>query len=249
MLIMLLIFSRLTFAQEDMSAERYCFATEAEAQSIESKFNGIKVPSDNVARDQKCMTVQMRPHRRELIQRFVLSVAPHAKVEFSSEESRKDPCQIKVEKEKSKVMKAVTYNLDGRPIVSADDQTSASTDTMYIQTLKEFNLTVDQDEVNGQCRYITQNKYEITLEVRKNLKPIFPGTLPPGTILVGVQPPPNQETMVLKTQLQLNRGDRVEIGSVIKDLKNKDRKVDINPTLKVENTDGAATELVYLSLQ
>jgi hypothetical protein len=120
---------------------------------------------------------------------------------------------------------------------------------MDIQTLKDFELTVDQDQVKGTCRYINQNRYEIALEVRKNIKPIVPVALPPGTIVVLNQAPPDQETSVIQTQIQLSRGERIELGGVIKKANGKDRTVNIKPEFNIETSDHNSTEKVFLSLQ
>jgi hypothetical protein len=87
------------------------------------------------------------------------------------------------------------------------------------------------------------------LEVKKNLKPTVPVNLPPGTIVVLKQPPPDQETMSLKTELQLNRGDRIEIGQLVRDLKDKGHTITINPSVTIETKDQVGSEKVFLSLQ
>lgn len=244
---MLLLFSGLVFA-EDMSSEKYCF--NSSPQAAHKKISAILVPSDVVTVDENCLVIQMRPHRRELIQKYVLSSIPGASVSFSSEDLRREPCKLKVEKIKKKTAVNTDVGLNNQiPSVSRTDSLSTENETMDIQTLKDFELSVDQSQIKGTCRYINQNRYEISLEVRKNPKPIVPVNLPPGTIVVLNQPPPDQQTSVLQTQIQLSRGERIDLGGVIKNTTGKGHNVDINPSLNIETSDQDSTEKVFLSLQ
>ncbi|WPU66016.1 hypothetical protein [Peredibacter starrii] len=240
----LLLFSLQAFAS-DPASEKYCFGSPAESSTAREKFRAIQVPSDQLTMDGKCFTIQMSEHRHELIQRFIRSSFPNVSISFSSEDVRRDPCQLKVEKEKSKHLDSTQVGLD---VLNQSTSTTNGSDVLKIQTLKDFNLTVDQDEIKGRCRFINPNRYEISLEVRKNPKPIVPVNLPPGTIVALNNPPPDQETSMLSTTLQLNRGERIEIGSIVKNLRDKGHDVSINPELKVETSSQSASEKVFLSV-
>lgn len=247
MVILLLLFTNLALA-DDMSSEKYCFS--GSVQSAQKKVTAIQVPSDVVTVDGNCLVIQMRPHRRELIQKYILSSIPGASVAFSSEDFRREPCKLKVERTKKKASDTTEVGLNGGG-ANASQATSSGTqtETMDIQTLKDFELTVDQSQVKGTCRFINQNRYEISLEVRKNPKPIVPVTLPPGTIVIMNQAPSDQETSVIQTQIQLRRGDRIDLGGVVKKADGKNHAVDIKPELKLETSDQEAFESVFLSLQ
>lgn len=249
MIITLLLFSFLAQAEE-MSSEKYCFSSPMQSSSAKQKLSAIQVPSDTVTIDDNCLVVQMRPHRRELIQRFILSSFPGTAVSFSSEDVQREPCKLKVEKVKVKTADDLNAGVNQQGIsLNKTDTNGAATETMQIQTIKDFELAVDQDEIKGTCRYLNSNRYEISLTVRKNPKPIVPVGLPPGTIVVLNQPPADQETMVLQTQLQLSRGEKIDIGGVVKDLKFKNKSVDVKPDLNYETTGQTSSEKVWLSLQ
>lgn len=248
MLIFLLFFN---IAQaQDMSSERYCFSSANAALVARQKFAGIQVPSDVVTVDESCLTIQMRPHRRELIQRYILSISPQVNISFSSEDIKRDPCLLKVEKIKSTNSQEVSAGIGRKNFNLAEENLKAhQSETMSIQTLDKFELTVDQDQILGNCRLITPNRYEIQLEVSKLVKPIVNAPLPPNSVIVLNTPPPDQETMKLSTQLILNKGDRIEIGSVIKDLKDKQRDIGLSNGANASATKGKKTEQVFLSLQ
>ncbi|MBA2404150.1 MAG: hypothetical protein H0V66_05215, partial [Bdellovibrionales bacterium] len=119
-----------------------------------------------------------------------------------------------------------------------------------IQTLREFELTVNQDVVKGECRAINPTRYEITLEVRKEAIPLIP-PVPAGTIVVvpAAQAMRVQETSRLQTTLQLNNGERIEIGSVVRNLTNGTSNLDINSGAAIEKTTGLQNEKVFLSIE
>ena len=248
MLICLLLFSLWSHA-EDFSSERYCFANTREALSAENKFLGIKVSSDTLTRDGNCFTVQMAPHRRELIQRFIMASSPSVQVAFSSAEIKRDPCKLKVEKERTELVSNNNVSLDQSPNIEAVTKQSSTKETFLIQTLKEFELTVNQDQIKGECRYITPTRYEVSLEVRKNPRPIYPESLPPGPVVMLNEMPQNQKTSVLRTVIQLHQGDRIDLGSVVQKLKDDSHSADVKPELKVEADSQNIAEKVFLGLE
>lgn len=192
----------------------------------------------------------MRPHRRELIQRFILSVYPETKISFSSAEIKRDPCLLKVEKIKTQNAKEISIGANGEQIFANETAiTATGSDTMEIQTLKEFQLTVNQDEIKGECRLINPRRYEISITVAKSPKPIVPANIPPGTIVVLNNPPPPQETMTLQTQLQLDLGQKVELGEIVKNLRDKNHRVDASPAAEFGTEQNTSVEKVFLSIQ
>lgn len=232
MLIMLILFS-LTAKASEIASEKYCFSSPTQGLEARVKFKAIQVPADTVTMDGRCFTIQMGDHRHELIQRFIRSSYPNVNITFSSKDLRREPCKLKVEKEISKESESLQLGTTLRQT----ETLGKSHDEMKIQTLKEFSLVVNQDEIKGLCRYITPDRYEITIEVRKNPKPTY----------FGYQPS-DQETSTLQTVLQLNRGSKIEMGSTIKELRNKGHDVSIEPNLKIEASSQLASEKIFLSL-
>lgn len=235
MTILLLLFSFLVLAEENDS-EKYCFSTAEEGLTAKHKFKAVQIPSDQVTQDENCLIIQMRPHRREIIQRYILSSFPHASISFSSASITREPCLLKVEKEK--INKSTNLSVINQQL-SAQKEQGATTEVMQIQTLKEFAFTVDQDEIKGSCRFINSNRYEISIEVRKNAKLPIAGNLPP----------PDQETMTLQTVLQLTRGEKIELGSIVRNLKHKDGQIDLTPKIEIGSMNQQETEKVFLSFQ
>lgn len=210
----------------------------------------IQVPSDVVNLDDNCVVIQMRHHRRELIQRFMIQNFPDLTIAFSSEDIRRSPCKLKIETEKNKTTENLNIDFEKN---SADviriDTKAVEKDEMMIETLSDFEFTVNQDNIEGSCRYITADRYEISLKVSKNSRPLVQENLPTGTVVIINQPLPDKETLKLKTILQLNRGDRILVGDVLKSLRDGQNKMDIKPAVSYETSGQNSFEKVFLSLQ
>lgn len=248
MFIWLLFLSLTTLAQEN-AVEEYCFISSTRMASVLNKTRFILVPADKVQSDKNCFTVNTPEHRRELIQSYIRRLDPSVAIGFSSAELRREHCHIKVEKIKNLKRDTTTGSIttDKSIDASTEQQRGESKDVSTIQTIKEFELTVNQDSILGECRAITPDRYEIKIQVKKEARPLLP-PVPPGTVVVvpDAKIPPPQETSNLTTTVQLTRGQKMELGTVVKDLKNDGRKIDINSGAGIENTEGAETEKVFL---
>ncbi len=247
MLLWHLLFISMLFAQEN-SVERYCYSSPAEMKANLQRARPVFVPADQVTEDGACLVVQMRAHRRELIQSYLRGLNHQVAISFSSAEIKRDPCRIKVEKIRELDAQKTRGEINSQSgVLESTTVKSNSVDTMQIVTLNDFELSVNFEGIKGQCRLITPTRYEISLEVKKDLRPLAP----PGTIVIlrPDQLPPPQQTSSLRTSLQLNQGDRIEIGSLIRDLKNKNAEIEIDPSAKAAIDSGANTEKVFLSLE
>lgn len=248
MFIILLITLSAAFA-EDYSVEKYCFSSSQRSSGVLKKIGPILLPTDSVTTDENCLVIKMQSHRRELIQRFVSSIEPEVKIQFSSDDIRREPCLLTLEKIKEKNQKLVQVNVGEIRSADASDSVSVEKETVHIQTLKNFEFSINQDQVKGSCRYINSNRYEISLEVIRKPKQIIPEELPPGSVVFINNSPQNERTMGLQTQIQLNRDQKIELGGIIKDLENKKGKVDLSPSANAHLNQESGSERVYLSLQ
>lgn len=240
----------LAFAQDDeLQIETYCFSSETARAGTEKKLGSILVPSDKIEAEKNCFTLQMRPHRRELLQNYIRNLDSGVNITFSSAETKREPCQLQVEKIRLRKNTNTSVQVSEKPDASAGQQDESARDVMHIQTLNKFSFVVSQDAIEGNCRYINKDLYEITINARRDPKPIIPSYLPPGTVVVIQTPPPAEKTLNVTTTLQLRRGERTEIGSIVKNLRKKDQKLDVKPEAQFENGDQTEEEKVFLSFQ
>jgi hypothetical protein len=242
------LFLSLAFA-DDFSVEEFCFSSPNHMESTLSKAKLILVPSDEISRNGPCVSIKARSHRRDLVQSYIRNLDPNVRVQFSTAELRRSLCELKVEKIRNLNSTNTEVTINNSGTVSTTKNESESKETSEIKTTGAFELTVNQDVIIGKCTYVTANRYDIELEVRKDPKPLIPGVAPGTTvILTNPMPPPDQQTSKLVTTLQLSSGQRVEIGSVVKDLRDKKTQADISPELSHESRDGMSQEKVFLSI-
>jgi hypothetical protein len=239
-----ILFLTFAFAQEDLAIETYCFSSPESRARVEKKLSYILVPSDQIESDKSCFTLQMRPHRRELLQNYVRSVESEVNITYSSAEIKREPCLIKVEKMRVKKNTNSNITISQTPDATAGQLDESAKDIMEIQTLGPFSLVVSQDAIEGSCRFINKDVYELSINARRDLKHSVPASL-----VVIPTPPPAERTLNVKTTIQLRRGDRTEIGSIIKELRKKNQITDVSPEVHSGMVEQTEDEKVFLSFQ
>lgn len=251
MIWLLLTLSALSLAQEN-AVEEYCFSSPIRRQEVATKLQFILVPVDKLQPDKNCFTISTPGHRRELIQNYVRRIEPAVSIAFSSAELRREHCQLKVEKVKNLEQTTLSGDVQTDKSISVGTEQSkrAAVEFSTIKTMKEFELKVNQDSIKGECRFITPIRYEITISVLKEARPILP-PLPEGTVVVvpDAKIPPPQETAALTTTVQLNQGERLELGSIVKNLTNSAHQVDLKTGAAGQQTSGQETEKIFLSIE
>jgi hypothetical protein len=232
----------------DLSVERFCFPSERRAQQVADQVKILLLPADRLQVEAACFSVQTPEHRRELVQSYIRNIEPQVKLSFSSAENQREPCRLRVEKEKKLNQTNQQIGLGpGSSKAAVVSNEKVGREVFQIQTQREFALQVDQDQLLGQCRYINASTYQIDLEVRKVAPPITP-PLPAGSVVVISMPagPPVHETMLLRTSLQLQQGERIELGAIIRDLARQHRKLSAASGLEQEQQSGSSSDKVFL---
>lgn len=232
---------------DTQAVEKYCFSSIPRMERAYSELLPITLPTDQVLKKMNCLLVATKPHRRELFQKYLRSVDPSFKISFSSAETTRDPCLLKIEKIKVSQAKKQSGELSEQPTFQVSNAQGKGNEVFHVKTLRDFHLSVDQDSIQGECRYITPDRYEITLRVKKEAKPLMP-PVPAGSVVIITTPPPDQKTMNLETQLQLQRGNRIEIGSIVTKLKDDNHEIDASRKAEMIEQNINATEKVFLSL-
>lgn len=231
------------------SVEEFCFSSTTRMKQSLPRLKFILVPADKLQENGSCLTVSAAPHRRELIQNYARKIDSSVQISFSSVSVNPEPCRIKVEKIKSKNLRTSSVGVTGELGAAAETAESDQKikEVSSILTLKNFELSVNEDTVKGTCRVLNSERYSIDLEVAKIARPLLP-PVPPNTVVIipAAQFPKVQETSRLVTSLEISRGQRVEIGSVVKELKEKNKNADISSGGNLESSEGAGFEKIYL---
>ena len=198
----------------------------------------ILVPSDVLQRDNLCFTISMKPHRRELIQSFIRGVQPEVQIAFSTDALKKDPCRLKIEKEKTALAEVANVSLNQELNAVSVNSQSLQKETMQIQTMGDFELKYNQEVVQGNCRHITPERYSIRIEVRKDPLPVYAHTIPS----------PDQQTSKLQTTVELHKGERIDLGGIVSTLKSQNHDVNLKPQVEFTHAQKSSNEKVFLSI-
>jgi len=242
---MLLWLIFLTLSSYSQTIEKYCFQSEQKKSAVIKSLSPLLLPKDRLSSEGSCFTLTTEAHRRELLLRYVLNQDPSARIDFSSEELRRDPCKLKVEKIRQGSGQQTDLSLRQ---ANARQERSNGSEISKIQTLGDFELTLNQSVIQGHCRAITPSRYEIKLEVRKDPKPFYPPVSPGVIVIINGNPPPPQETAKLQTTIQLNRGERIQLGSVDQSGESEKKEIDLSPRIGAGITQKNQSEEIYLSI-
>jgi hypothetical protein len=107
---------------------------------MKQKLLPILIATDFVSENEDCLWVQMKEHRRELIQRYILVTHPNTKISFSSAEIRRDLCQLKVEKKRTTQNERITVGANAKEII-ASQSTSIEGETRDYSSAEKVSQT------------------------------------------------------------------------------------------------------------
>lgn len=251
-LIIPLLFITFQSQAQNIVVETYCFSSLPDSTKAQKSAQYLMLPSDRTEPKGECFSLFTTEARRELIQKYLHNSYPQMTVSYSSaEKSAQDLCSMKVEKIKTQNVfrtKAQIMALGG---ASTGQTTSESKEVSQIKALSgaSFVLQVDQQKIEGKCRYINSTKYEIEFSMEFIPHPILPPA-PEGTIVIVQNPPPAeiQQGTSLKTTVQLSQGEKLEIGNIVKDLEQKAHEASLIPKLSYEKNEGQSQEKIFLQI-
>jgi len=238
------LLSRLVFAQ-DLAIQEYCFDSTQRLADITKRMKIVLLPSDQMRTDGTCLTVRSSEHRRELIEKYLLHLAPEARITFSSAPPTKNLCSIQLERitEQKDSTQEAAINSD-KLTLQASAKNNQQTETSQIKTIDVFEFIYEQKQFKGKCRYINANLYELDFEI-KNV-PIPPVVTYGNSNQLAPQPP--SSAIQAKMAVKLARGERVEVGQVLKNLKEQENTINSSPSFEAQKTKRFKTEILYLSI-
>lgn len=222
--------------------ERYCFSSQAEISKAKTSLENIKAPVDTISREDNCVVVTTSERRREIIQKYLLKLYPNVNIAFSSEDSIKEECNLRVEKEtkstedntRLKVKK--TVNFGNTKITNSKKEIS----TIKVLSGKEFELSQNEETLFGKCRYQSQDRYEIEFSMLFIPRPVNP--YDPSTFK-------QKEGESVSTTVSLTRGQKMNIASIKTKLQDEASKKALQPAFGFSKSAGGKTTTVYLMME
>lgn len=247
-----LLLTKAVFAQ-DLVVETYCFASPSDSQKAQQSAKYMMLPSDRIEPEGSCFSLFTTDTRRELIQKYLLSRYPKMRIDYSSVERRaSETCDLQVEKEKKENTKSSHVYSGTLPGASLGHGHSSAKEVSQIKALSgaPFELLVDQQKITGKCHYINPTRYEIEFSMKFIPKPLIP-PVPEGTIVVvkNLPPPEDQKGTNLSTTIQITKGERIEVGSIVKKLTDEGNAVSLIPQIDIKQSEKDSVEKIYLSVK
>lgn len=238
------------FAQ-DIQVETYCFSSVTESLKAQSSARYLMTSQDKIEDKNECFSLFTSNTRRELIQKYLLQNYPNMKVSFSSEErSAAETCHIQVERIKNSNTERSSFSLKKAPGIEKTNSQGKETSQIKVLSGAPFELRVDQQKIEGECLYITPNRYEITFSMKFIPRPLLPPVPEGVTVVIQNPPPPETQTGTnLSTSVQLLKGQRIEMASIVKDLNDKAQSASLVPEFRYEKSEGVQEEKIYLGLE
>lgn len=233
----------------DRQIESLCFPSNAESSKAAQDLAFILVKDvDSILQDDACLNIAFDSSRRELFNRWVRQKYPNAKTTFSSEPTEVKRCEIKVQKITQKIETTNSAKVRKSFSVSQNSGNTSQTEVqkIVVSSGNHASLFVDQTLLKIFCQYKTQNNYQLKFEMVFVPRVPPPIIAPPGTIVIA-PPPPDQSGTSITTEIDITRGQVINIGQIVKDLNSKNHSIS-NQSGQIGVTSGSDVTTWLLSI-
>lgn len=245
-ILVLSVFLALT-ARAAPSLERLCFPSVMEAQKGQAIIQQILAKAVDVATlEANCVNVMIDENRVELLDRWVATRLPLAKKTFSASSAPRPECDLLVTKisKKDQQNKQAGVRKNGF-IVSVDTGDNENREENFIKVLSggTAKLKVDESELEITC-VVKGSNYHLKFAMLFVPRPLIPPNtqLPPGSVIViNAPPPPDTSGSSLQTEVEVQKGQEINLGQITRDLRNKQKELDISPSANLNTTSGTET--------
>jgi hypothetical protein len=239
----------LTPAQSQTALERLCFASAVEAQKAVPIVSTVLVKGvDSVELEADCLNIHVAPARGEVFQRWIKARLPHAQLAFSTLSAPKKECDMLAERVTTKVSNGQNALVNSQGINLQDGQSKGSEVQQHVLKVTSGSpgsISMDGTEFTVICTELSEGSYR--LKFSHKYTPRTTPTIVNGQLVQipesGAHPPS------ASSEIEVSRGQRVDIGSIKKDLRDKDKSVGIPTGLDYQQTDGAITTQWFLTVR
>ncbi|MCE3012738.1 MAG: hypothetical protein LW878_06690 [Proteobacteria bacterium] len=248
----MLIFIFATLALATQQVEKFCFASKMEALKAQGQIEFILIKNqDKTLLEEDCLTVAVGQERVELVQRWIKSHYPAARLSFSSSSPSTEECRLKFKKLSRTQLKSQGAGLNQQRVnVQAGVQMDEAQDIRMIRTLsgKKAVLELDRFRLSFICTYHSSQSY--TLEIKGETIPLPPRITSTTVTAYGATQTietPAQNIQTIESTLSLRKNEEINLGQIFKNLDNKSSDLNLqNPSLASQ--EGESIEQWFVSL-
>lgn len=234
-------------ALAERSLERFCFPSTIEAQKGHAIIQQILAKGvDEATLEASCVNVLIDQNRVELLDRWVATRLPQARKTFSASSAPRPECDMLVTKisKKDETNKQAGVRNNGF-IVSVDSGENENREENFIKVLSggTAKLKVDESELEITC-VVKGSSYHLKFAMLYVPRPLIPPNtqLPPGSVIVvNAPPPPDKSGSSLQTEVEVQKGQEINLGQITRDLRNNQKELDISPSAQMNSKAGTET--------
>ena len=246
---LILFFATLALATQQV--EKFCFASKMEALKAQGQIEFILIKNqDKTLLEEDCLTVAVGQERVELVQRWIKSHYPAARLSFSSSSPSTEECRLKFKKLSRSQLNSQAAGLNQQRVnVQAGVQIDEAQDIRMIRTLsgKKSVLELDRFRLSFICTYHSSQSY--TLEIKGETIPLPARTTTTVTNFGATQTTeiPAQNLQTIESTLSLRKNEEINLGQIFKNLDSKNKDLNLqNPSLS--NQEGESIDQWFVSL-
>ena len=228
--------------------QAYCFKKVTDVNSVKSHLSSLLAPKDKVNVVSNCLHVTTEPIRINLY-RKIISMKYKVISDYQINDdgtvtqsfpSSSEMCRIETLK--------IIHSKDKRNDVQVGRQNKLSqTDGKGEEVIKGSMmltvglpsvLNVDQENIELTCSRLANNNYQLRFRLSSTIQRDFQGRI------IG-----KNSSSSIDSTVNVTKGQKINVGSIVKDLKNKNKNVSINNGLKLSKTKGKKTIDYYLTIR
>lgn len=240
-----------TLAMATQQVEKFCFASKMEALKAQGQIEFILIKNqDKTLLEEDCLTVAVGQERVELVQRWIKSHYPAARLSFSSSSPSTEECRLKFKKLSRTQLNSQGAGLNQQRVnVQAGVQIDEAQDIRMIRTLsgKKAVLELDRFRLSFICTYHSSQSY--TLEIKGETIPLPARTTTTVTAFGATQTTetPAQNLKTIESTISLRKNEEINLGQIFKNLDNKNTDLNLkNPNFA--NQTGESIDQWFVSL-
>lgn len=223
----------LTFA-EDSTVSSYCFNHKIDLTAALNDFSFLKLPSEKSRLQNHCFEIISSVKRADFYNRyFKRKYAQKVKIDhLAHTNSNQESCRIQIEKRGQSNNQVRDITLGNKARVQDH--------SVLGQVISRQEILVSQGK-KGSFDYLGK-KVEVTCKIIGQLAHIQLETKRSSHLVTR-----GQDELDLSTSLSLNRGQKIEVGSVLKKIDSKGRQINIPAKIGGKSRSGYLNQKVYLS--
>ncbi|MCR9205047.1 MAG: hypothetical protein NXH75_10745 [Halobacteriovoraceae bacterium] len=220
-----------------MAMDVYCFKRSQSLDQIKSYLQTVTAPKDKIFKRESthCLEIKISSNRKDLLEKWMYKKYRPLKnynesrgtnMPATSTQPRSGTCRLKIETISSGNANTETYAVGKRNTVNKTNTKSSGRKVSSLLLGVGFSgyITVNDEKAELKCQSVGGAGYRVALSVQG------------GQNGIG-------------TNLQVRKGQKLNIGDIVNDLKRKRKSIGLSKGVEVESTKGSEKTTYFLTAE